>query len=237
MNSLTIAVREFSGYFRRPVAYVVVTAFLVLCGTYTFFLHPFFVVGRATLVPFFEFVPFLFTLFIPAITMRAIADERRSGMIEILQTWPVGDGQLILGKYLGAVGLIISALALTVSFPVSIALMGPLDWGAVTGGYLGLILLASTYTALGVLASSLTSNQIVSFILGFLFCFFFFVVGRSAAYLPAELGFWAEFLGFERRITALAGGVLDVRDLVYFGTVIAVALGLSAERLNSRRWR
>lgn len=237
MTVFWIASRELGSYFRRPIAYMVISAFLLMTGLYTFVLTPFFVVGKASLVSFFEFSPFLFTLFIPAITMKSIAEERSSGMIEILQTWPVSDMSWVLGKFLGAYLLVSFAIVLTFIFPMCIAPFGAIDWGAVIGGYIGLFLLGAAYTALGLFASAWTSNQIIAFILGFSLCFAFFIVGRSSVFLEGDLRLVAEFLSFEKRISAISRGVLDTRDLIFFMTIVGAALGLSTERLHLRRWR
>ena len=237
MTVFWIAMRELGSYFRRPIAYMVVSAFLIMTALYTFVLMPFFVVGKASLVSFFEFTPFLFTLFIPAITMKSIAEERASGMLEILQTWPVSDMSWVLGKFLGAYLLVSFAIILTFVFPMCVAPFGPVDWGAVIGGYIGRFLLGAAYTALGIFASAWTSNQIIGFTVGFTLCFTFFIIGRSAVFLEGDILFLAEFLSFERRISGISRGVLDSRDLVFFMTVVGLALGLSAERLHVRRWR
>lgn len=237
MKSLRIAGREFAGYFRKPIAYVVVSAFLILCGSYTFLLNPFFVVGKATLVPFFEFAPFLFTLFIPALTMRTVAEERSTGMLEVLQTWPVDDAQWILGKYLGVFFLILWAIFLTLPFPILVSQIGALDWGGIIGGYTGLCVLGATYCALGIVASTFTKNQIVAFIFGFLLCFFFFVIGRVSPYLGDNIAWLTEFLSFERRVNTMARGVLQFRDVVFFFSLIVLCLGLAAEGLHRRRWQ
>ncbi|MCA9545721.1 MAG: ABC transporter permease subunit [Myxococcales bacterium] len=237
MTALVVAGRELRGAFSLPIAYVVVAAFLVLSGSYLFVLHPFFVVGRATLRPLFEFAPFLFTLFAPAITMRGLAEERRAGTLELLLTWPVSDGALVLGKFLGAWGLLALAVGLTLPAALSVAALGDLDWGPVWGGYVGLLLLGGAYLALGLLASALTANQIVAFIFGFLACFVGFSVGRLAEVAPDGLGAILHGLSFERRFSRVARGVLDSRDLVFFGTVIWLSLAVTAERLRARRWR
>ena len=232
-----LAGREIRSYFSLPIAYVVVPAYLLLASVQLFVLQPFFVVGRATVRPMFDFAPFLFTLFVPAITMRALAEERRSGTLELLLSWPVSDWQVVLGKFLGAWALLGVAVLLTLPAPLSIAALGPLDWGPVIGGYLGLMLLGGAYLALGLLASAGTHNQIVAFILGFVACFAFFVVGRAAAIAPPEIAGFLEAVGFEARFSNIARGVLDSRDVVFFGSVVFGALALTVEVLNARRWR
>ena len=237
MRSLHIALREFSAAFRRPIAYVTLSVFLMLCGAYTFILHPYFVISRTTLKPFFEFVPFLYTLFIPALTMGSVAEERRSRRIEALQTWPIGDAELIVGKFFGYFALVALALALTLTFPLSVAYMGPLDWGEVIGGYLGLSLLGMSFTSIGVFSSSLTQNQIIAFILGFVLCFILYIVGHAAIYLPAPLSEGAHFLSIQERMKNVSNGVISARDLVYFLSLCMLALGLASERMHGRQWR
>lgn len=237
MKALAIARREVSGYFDLPIAYVVLPAFLVLCGLYVFVLQPFFLVGRATLRPFFEFAPFIFTLFVPAITMRLLAEERRSGNLEVLLTWPVGDLSLVVGKFLGALALLGAALALTLPFPLAVAAIGDLDWGPVIGGYLGLLLLGGAYLAIGLVVSALTRNQIIAFIGGFALCFALYVAGKALPLVPPALAPWLEAVSFDLRFAGIARGVVDLRDVVFFLSVIGVGLGVCAEILTARRWR
>lgn len=237
MKTLAVARRELLGYFNQPVAYVVVSAFLVLSGAYLFVLHPFFVVGRATMRPFFEFAPFLFTLLAPAITMRLIAEERRTGTLELLLSWPLSDWSVVAGKFLGALALLAIALALTVVYPLAIGALGTLDWGPVLGGYVGLLLLGAAYLSVGLLVSAQTSSQIVAFVGGFLACFTFYVLGKALQVAPEWLAPWLEWLSFDARFEHVARGVVDTRDLAYFGSVVLLALGLTAESLAARRWR
>lgn len=237
MRALAIARREIAGYFNLPIAYMVVAAFLLLSGTYLFVLQPFFVTDRATLQPFFEFAPFLFTLFAPAITMRTLAEERRTRSLDVLLSWPVSDLDVALGKFLGALGLLALALLLTLAWPLTIGSLGALDWGPILGGYLGLLLLGGAYLALGLLVSALTRNQIVAFMGGFFVCFCAYIIGRAAPVVPELLVPVVQGLSFERRFVLIARGVIDSRDLVFFLAVIAVGLGWTAEVLRSRRWR
>ena len=237
MKTIAVARRELLGYFNQPVAYVVVATFLVLSGTYLFILHPFFVVGRATIRPFFEFAPFLLTLLAPAITMWLLAEERRTGTLELLLSWPLADWSIVAGKFLGALGLLAVALALTVVYPLSISALGALDWGPVAGGYLGLLLLGAAYLSVGILVSAHTSSQIVAFVAGFLACFSLYIVGKALPVAPDWMVPWLDWLSFERRFEHVARGIVDTRDLAYFASVVLLALGLTAERLAARRWR
>ncbi len=237
MKALTIARREVSSYFDLPIAYVVLPAFLILSGLYVFVLQPFFLVGRTTLRPFFEFAPFIFTLFVPAITMRLFAEERRSGNLEVLLTWPVGDLSLVLGKFFGAFALLGAALLLTLPFPLAVAAIGDLDWGPVLGGYLGLMLLGGAYLAIGLLVSAATRNQIIAFIGGFALCFALYVAGKALPLVPPALAPWLEAISFDLRFAGIARGVVDLRDVVFFVSAIALGLGCTAEVLTARRWR
>jgi ABC-2 type transport system permease protein len=237
VKALAIARREIVGYFNLPIAYMVVAAFLLLSGVYVFVLQPFFVNNRATLQPFFEFAPFLFTLFVPALTMRSLAEERRTGTLDVLLSWPVGDLDVVVGKFLGALGLLAIALLLTLAYPLTIASLGALDWGPIIGGYLGLLLLGGAYLALGLLVSALTQNQIVAFMGGFFVCFCAYIIGRAAPVVPDVLVPIVQGLSFERHFGQVARGVIDTRDLAFFGAVIVLGLGWTAEVLRSRRWR
>lgn len=237
MRAWSIARREVAGYLDLPIAYVVLPAFLLLAGTWFFVLHPFFIEGRATLRPFFELAPFLFTFFVPAITMRTFAEERRTGTLEVLLSWPVGDGDVVLGKFGGAVALLAAGLALTLPYAITVAALGPLDWGPVAGGYLGLLLLGAADAALGILVSAWTANQIVAFVGAFGLLFALYVLGRALPLVPEPLAGVLEAVSFELRFDRFARGVVDSRDVVFFATVAAVALGLAAETLRARRWR
>lgn len=232
-----VAGRELRGHFLQPVAYVVLPAFLVLVNLWQFVLNPFFVVERATVRPLLDFIPFLFTFFVPAIAMRSFAEPRRTGTLEVWFTWPLSDGALVLGKFLGTWALVVLALGLTLTAPLSVAALGDLDLTPVVGGYLGLALVAAACVALSLLASALTANQIVAFVGGFVLCFAFYMVGRAAPLAPPALASLLEGLSFERRVLDLARGVLDSRDLVYFAAVTTTALALTAEVLHMRRWR
>lgn len=234
--ALLIARRELGAYFDLPIAYVVVPAFLVLNATFLFVLNPFFLTDQATLRPMFEFAPFVFTLFAPAITMRSLAEERRSGTLEVVLAWPISDWALVAGKFLGALGLLSLAVGLTLPCALSVAALGDLDWGPVVGGYFGLVLLGAAYLAVGLLVSALTQTQISAFIGGFVVCFTFYAFDQIAAVLPTPAARVVEQLGFDARFAPIARGVVDLRDVTFFAVVVFVCLGLTAERLGRRRW-
>ncbi|MBI2894651.1 MAG: ABC transporter permease subunit [Deltaproteobacteria bacterium] len=236
-NTLAIAKREFRGYFNSPVAYVVICGVLLLVGFLFFFFRPFFVVGKASCRELFTFIGMTFLFFAPAVTMRLLAEERKTGTLEILITMPVRDAEVILGKFLAAVGLLCVMLLLTLPFPITIAQLGDLDMGPVLGGYAGLLLEGSAFLALGMLASSLTEHQIVAFFLALLMGLVFFMLDWALPYLPGGMTSVVEYLSFGYHFEGITRGVIDSRDVVYFLSVIAVALALSFRQLESRKWK
>jgi ABC-2 type transport system permease protein len=186
---------------------------------------------------FFGLVPFLLVFFGPAITMRLIAEERRSGTIELLITMPVRDVDVILGKFFAAVGLFFVALLLTLPYAITISRFGDLDWGPVMGGYFGLVLLGGAYLSLGLLTSSWTENQIVAFVLALFLSMFLLMMDRFIQFLPAVVAPYVEYLSFGAHIRNAARGVIDSRDIVFFVSFTVLALFLAFRSLESRRWR
>ena len=186
---IAIAQRELRSYFDSPVAYIVLVSFLLIAGWMYF--STLFLMGRADMRPFFApsiFSPsMLLVILAPAITMRLIAEERKTGTIELLTTMPIRDGEVILGKFLAALSLIAAALVLTLVYPLSVAALGPLDWGPVVSGYLGLLLFSAALLAIGILCSTLTNNQIVAFIVSFLVCAALYYIYWLQFFVPGFL--------------------------------------------------
>lgn len=233
--TLTIARREFKAYFNSPVAYIVITIFLALVGI--MFFVPFFSQDRVSMRDFFSLAPFLFVFFAPAITMRLIAEERRSGTIELLITMPVRDVDVILGKFVASLGLLVVALLLTLPYAFTIAQFGDLDWGPVWGGYVGLLLLGATFLAIGLMASSWTENQIVAFVIALFLSMVFLMLDRFLMFLPAWLSEGVEYLSFTAHFRNAARGVIDTRDVVFYLSFIVLGMFLAFRSLESRRWR
>ena len=235
--STTLAIwrREFKAYFNSPVAYFVITVFLALVGV--LFFIPFFTQDRVSMRGFFGIAPFLFVFFAPAITMRLIAEERRTGTLELLITMPVRDVDVILGKYLAALSLLAVALLLTLPYAFTISAFGPLDWGPVWGGYVGLLLMGAALLALGVAASSFTENQIIAFVVALFASMAFLMVDRFLAFLPATAAAVVEYLSFDYHFRDAARGVIDTRDVVFYVSFAVLCLFLAFRSLESRRWR
>lgn len=233
-NTAVIAARELRSSFNSPVAYVVIVVFLAIIGY--FHTSNLFLLNVASMRLTFEFAPLAFLFIIPAITMRLIAEEMKTGTLELLTTKPLRDAEIVFGKFIAAWALVGIALLPTVVYAVTIASLGSVDSGPVIGGYVGLLLMAAVYVSLGLLASSLTENQIVAFILGFLFCFVFFMLDKVLIYLPGFLAGIVEYLGADFHYQNIARGVIDTRDLVYFASVTGFALYLSVLSLQRRTW-
>jgi len=214
--------REVRTFFTSPVAYIVLTLFLVLTGW--FFFSTFFLSGRADMRDFFNLLPIVFSFIIPALTMRLFSEEYRSGSFEISGTLPVGLLDIISGKFLAALFYSIVLLFPTLIYVIFISFLGDLDPGPVIGGYLGAILLAGAYSAIGVFASSLTKNQIVAFLISAAGCFFLTIISSLLVFVPGYLTGFFQYLGSVYHFNNIAKGVLDSRDFVYFFSVIIIGL-------------
>jgi ABC-2 type transport system permease protein len=233
-RTLTIAKREFRGYFNSPAAYIVICLFLLMMGF--FFWNPFFFVNRASVRGMYDLMGILLLPTAPALTMGLLAEEKRTGTIEILLTMPVKDTEVILGKYLAALGLLAVLLGLTLAYPISVSSLGHLDWGPVRAGYVAVLLQGGAMLALGVLASSWTENQLIAFFTSGMICFTFWVVSRFLPFLPQGAASVVEWISFDYHFQDLVRGVLDSRHILYFLTVIAFSLALAIRSLESRRW-
>ncbi len=233
--ALVISRREIRTYFNSAVAYIVVAAFTVLTG-YLFFTQ-LFLEKQADMRGFFNIMPLMFMFVVPAITMRLLADEKSSGTLELLITMPVRDWEVVVGKFLAAMALLCTAIGLTMVFALTVRALGPLDRGPAIGGYLGLILMGGAYVSIGVMASSLTRNPIVSFILAFIISFGLYLLGRLTQFLPQAWQGLVAYLSIDGHFENIGRGVIDSRDVIYYFSVIAVGLLVATLSLESRRWK
>ena len=231
-NVLPIFKKELRSYFTSPIAYFVITVFLLLTGV--FFAFSLFPTGQASLRNLFQIVPFFFVLFVPAITMRLISEEKKSGTFELLATMPVADTEIILGKYLAALVLLMVSLGFTLTYAITMGALGNIDGGATVAGYLGLVLLGAGYIGIGILASSLTENQIIAFLVSLFVIFVLSIIDKLLLFLPSALASVLEYLGTEYHFNNIARGVLDSRDLVYYASLIVLGLYFSARALQHR---
>jgi ABC-2 type transport system permease protein len=234
-NTWTIAKREFTSYFSSALGYIVIGMFLLLVGFLFFFPFAFIEQGRVTLSPLFDAISWLLPLISPAIAMRTFAEENRTGTLEMLITQPVRDWEVILGKYMGAAGLLGVALVITFIYPMVISKMGELDWGPVFGGYLGILLAGAAYVSFGVMVSSHTRDQITAFFVTFIVAAMFFLLDK-APIVFGNLGNYLVYFSPDYHMHSIGRGVVDLRDILYFLSVIAVCLLATARSLGSRRW-
>ena len=221
-QSLHILSKEFKDYFISPIAYIVISIFLVVTGW--FFFSTFFLYNQAEMRNFFNLLPITFAFVIPAVTMRLFSEELNVGSYEILLTLPVSFKDIILGKFLAGVLFMAAALLPTLSYPVCVSRLGELDWGPVIGGYMGAILLAAAYAAIGLFASSLTRNQIVAFIVGTVICFSLTLISAMLYFIPVSLLGVISYLGASPHFNNIAKGVIDSRDIIYFLSVVFIGL-------------
>ena len=233
-NVFPIYRRELRSYFNSPVAYVVIVVFLAIIGW--FFTSNLFLMNVASLRIVFELVPLIFLFFIPAITMRLLAEEKKSGTLELLATKPVRDVEIVLGKFLAAWTLLAATLAPTLLYLISVMTIGKIDMGPVFTGYLGLLLMGAVYIGIGLLASSLTENQIVAFILSFLIVFALFMMDKILIYVPEGFASTIEFLAIDYHFSNIARGVIDSRNIIYFGSLLGFSLFLATVSLERRKW-
>ena len=226
--------REIRSYFNSPVAYVVIVVFLAIVGWY--FSNNLFLMNTASMRIVFELVPLVFLFFVPAVTMRLLAEEKKSGTLELLTTKPVRDVEIVLGKFLAAWTLLAATLAPTLVYLVTLMVLGTPDLGPVVTGYLGLMLTGGVYIAIGLFASSLTENQIVAFLIGMVIILAFFLADKVLLYMPGAIAPTVEYLGIDYHFSNIARGVIDSRDIIYFGSVLGFALMTATASLERRKW-
>ena len=229
-----IAGRELRSYFATPLAYVFIVIFLAMMGVFTFYLGGFYERGQADLTPFFNFHPWLYLFLVPAIAMRLWAEERKSGSIELLMTLPVTMWQAVLGKFLAAWLFIAVALALTFPVWLTVNYLGDPDNGVIVAAYLGSLLMAGGFLAIGACISAANRNQVVAFIVTVVICFLFMLAGFPlvlnffSGWLPTAVLDAISGLSFLTHFNSLSKGVLDIRDVLYFLLVIAAWLYANA---------
>ncbi|OGS20055.1 MAG: hypothetical protein A3J83_03530 [Elusimicrobia bacterium RIFOXYA2_FULL_40_6] len=221
-NVLIIFKKEFRTYFNSPIAYVVIVLFLTLCGI--FFVMPLFITGQATTRHLIDLLPLFSLFFVPAITMRLLSEEIKSGTIEILSTLPMTEEEIIIGKYLSGAALYGICIAATLFYPLFLSLLGKIDWGQTIGADIGIIMIGSMFAATGIFSSALSKNQIISFITSFVICFLFFIIGQTAALMPPFLGKIVSFMGISSHLENFSRGILDSRDIIYFISITAFFL-------------
>jgi ABC-2 type transport system permease protein len=233
-KALPVFRRELAAYFYSPMAYIIISVFLLITGW--FFTSELFLAESSSLRGVFSNIIFIFIFFIPAITMRLVSEERKSGTIELLVTMPISDLEIILGKYFAGLGLIIVAIFFTLPYALTLWVLGGPDTGMLLSGYCGLVLLGAAYASIGVFASTISKNQVVSFIIAFLIIFILYMIGRFLTILPVSVVPVLQFLSIDYHFENIARGVIDSRDLLYYLSLIVFMLSLSKLSLESRKW-
>jgi len=233
--------RELSSYFESPVAYVFMIIFLVMCGFFSFMVSGFYENGQADLRAFFQWHPWIFLFLIPSVAMRLWSEEKRTGTIELILTLPLSLFQLVLGKFLAA--WIFIAIALLLTFPIVLTTLylGAPDLGAVASGYIGSLLLAGAYLSVGCMTSSFTRNQVISFILSVVICIFLVLAGWPpviniiSGWAPQWLIEIVEGFSFMSHFSSMERGIIDIRDVSYFVSVMCFMLYINGVALHIRR--
>ena len=240
-NVRAVIKRELAGYFGSPVAYVFIVIFLLLCGFFTFSVSHFYELGQADLRAFFEWHPWIFLFLIPAVAMRLWADEWRTGTIELMLTLPITLKEVIMGKFLAAWLFIAIGLFLTFPLVLTVLYLGDPDLGAILCAYFGSFLMAGAYLSVGSMTSSFTRNQVISFILSLVICLFLVLAGWSpvidvlSGWAPSWMVDIVSGFSFMPHFASIQRGVLDLRDLVYYLSVIFFMLFVNGVILLNRR--
>jgi ABC-2 type transport system permease protein len=220
--SLHIFSKELKDYFVSPIAYIVICIFLLISGW--FFFSTFFLINQANLRTFFAMLPLIFPFVIPAVTMRLFAEEIHIGSFEMLLTLPVRLNDVIMGKFMACVVFVTIMMVPTLSYAIWASFMGDVDWGPIIGGFIGAVLLGSAYSAIGIFASATTRNQIIAFIIGMLICFVLSLVDKMLFFFPSAMLPFIHYLGASFHFENIAKGIIDSRDIVYFLSIIFIAL-------------
>ena len=232
-----IGKRELDSFFDSLIAYILLVLFLGFSGFFTWMFGngDIFLVGQTTMRGFFQVAFWSLFFFIPALTMRLLAEEKKSGTIELLLTKAVTDRQVVLGKFLGALSLVVIALAFTLPYVITLANIGNLDHGEIISGYIALLLMSASYVSIGLFASSITNNQIVAFLLSLLIGLFFHLIfDILAGNFSGIVGTILNNLSVSSHYDSISRGVMDSRDLIYFASIIIIGLLLSELSLTKR---
>ncbi len=238
---MTLMGREFRGYFATPVAYVFIVIFLFLTGIFTFYVGGFYERNQADLEPFFRYLPWLYMLLIPAISMRLWSEERKSGTIELLMTLPISLADAVLGKFLAA--WLFTALALALTFPLwmTVNYLGDPDNTVIAAGYLGSLLMAGGFLSIGACISALTKNQVIAFVISFVICFGFnlsgfpIVLDFFRAWAPAVIVDAISSFSFLTHASSIQKGVIDLRDVIFFASLIGFFLYANMLAIDAKK--
>jgi ABC-2 type transport system permease protein len=232
-NVRIIMKKELRSYFASPIAYIVITLFLLVIGFFSFI--TFFLANQTDTRRFFELLPLFFSLVIPAITMRLFSEELSTGSYEMLVTMPLSTADIVVGKFLSGSVFVILMLVPTIVYPITIAFVGTIDIWPIIGGYIGAILLGAAYVSLGILASSMSKNQIISFFVALAFCLLLTMIDKITVFFPDTLVSVLGYIGADYHFKSIARGVIDLRDIIYFASVIGLSVLGTIRIVEERR--
>jgi ABC-2 type transport system permease protein len=234
LNVKNIFLKELRSFFNSPVAYVVIVVYLIFLGY--LFTNDLFLSGQSSLRPVFDVSEILLLFFAPAITMRLISEEKKSGTLELLVTKPVREIEIILGKFLAAWLLFFFTLLPTLCYFFTVAAIGSLDIGVVIGGYVGLMLIAAVFLAVSLFCSSLTENQIIAVIVSFAIVGLLWILNKILIFFPPLVATVLEYVSVDYHFSNIARGVIDSRDIIYYVCAVGFSLYMGSVVLGKRRW-
>ena len=227
--------REMKMFFNTPMAYIFLGVFVIANGY--FFTTTFFLIKQSDLRQLFDIISWIYIIFVPAITMGLIAKENGSGTIEIIATLPVKNSEYVLGKYLAALSLIGVGLLITMFHYFTLLNVGTnIDHGAILSGYFGLLLLGGLYAAIGLFFSSLTNNQVIALIASASLAFSFFLLGKMLIFMPSWMSQFIQYLSIDFHLSNITRGVIDSRNIIYFGSLIWFFLSMTSQTISKSKW-
>ena len=237
LTNINIILRkELKSYFNSPMAYIFLVVFAIVTGY--FFTNTFFLFNQSNMRALFNIVPLVYLFFIPAITMGLIAREKNIGTMEVMSTLPIKDVEFVVGKFLSALILIALGLGFTLIHFITLVNVGTnIDYGAVFTGYLGLLMLGSVYASVGTFASSVTENQVIAFIIAVFIVLIFFLMDKMLYFMPASIAGIIQYLSVDYHLSNISRGVIDSRNIIYFGSLIGFFLFTTVRVLEIRKWR
>ncbi len=238
-NALSIFKRELRSYFSSPIGFVFVIFYLLVSNAFFFFVQDFFKQGQVSMRGYFAALPWVFLFFVPAITMRLWAEEKKMGTVELLLTMPIREWEVVMGKFLASFAFLAITLLCSLTIPLTLLYLGKPDMGVVIGSYVGALFLGSAYLAIGLYISSLTENQVVAFIISLAVIFVLLLIGIAPIYMNALGSIVAvcEYISLLSHFNNVTRGVIDSRDVVYYVSVIVLFLYLNVKNIEARKWR
>lgn len=238
MNSSNIKIlieKELKHYLNTPPSYVLASVFLILCGY--FFAQPLFLINQANINSLVDISPLILTFFAPALTMKLIAEEKKTQTIELLMTMPFSEEEIIVSKFLSASIIMISIILLMIIYSITLFFLSKPDIGHILGTYIAISLCALSFLSIGIFSSTLSSSQINAFITGFGISFFFYLAGKITFFLPLKIQDIVSYTGIDSHVSNISRGVIEIRDIIYFGSIIFVFIHLSIYNLKKMRTR